>query len=160
MNIEAWLEQLRLPREAYRVVSMLPLVYVAWADGKVQKAERTMILDIARSRGLLEHGGDAALERWLEVRPGKAQLEADLGMLNELARSDEQLAAGYDADEEQLLLAWCQDVADAAGGLLGLRSARRAEETAALKTIAAALDLRGAKQWRAKLTVGADWSRA
>lgn len=158
MNIEAWLRELKLPREAYRVVSLLPLVYVAWADGKVQKAERTMILGIARSRGLLEHGGDAALERWLTVRPGKSQLEADLRMLNELARSDEPMGAEFDADEEQLLLAWCQDVADAAGGLLGLRSARRAEEAAALKTIAAALDLRGAKQWRATLAVGADWS--
>ena len=67
MNIEKWLQELKVPREAYRVVSLLPLVYVAWADGKVQKAERDVILRIAREQGLLDHGGDAALERWLTV---------------------------------------------------------------------------------------------
>ena len=151
MNIEAWLKELGVPHEAYRIVSLLPLVYVAWADGKIQKAERTLILDIARSRGLLDHGGEEALERWLEEPPTKSQLKADIAMLNELSRSHRDIANEFDADEEQLLLAWCQDVADAAGGLLGLRSARRSEEADALKTIAAALDMRNAKQWRARL---------
>ena len=36
MDIDGWLKELRVPREAYRVVSLLPLVYVAWADGKIQ----------------------------------------------------------------------------------------------------------------------------
>jgi hypothetical protein len=72
-------------------------------------------------------------------------------VLNELARSDRAWAADFDADGEQLLLAWCQDVADAAGGLLGLRSARRDAEHDALKVIASALEIRSAKQWRAVL---------
>jgi hypothetical protein len=95
MDMEGWLRELRVPREAYRVVSLLPLVYVAWADRKLQEE--------------------------------------------------------FGADEEQLLLAWCQDVADAAGGLLGLKSARTDAENAALKTIAGALDVRNATQWRAAL---------
>jgi hypothetical protein len=37
------------------------------------------------------------------------------------------------------------------GGLLGLRSARHDAEHAALKTIAAAVDVRNAKHWRAFL---------
>ena len=149
MNVEAWLEEMHVPRDAYRVVALLPLVYVAWADGHIQPAERELILRIARERGLLEHGGDDALERWLSDRPSRAQLRADLEALNELAHSDRAFAREFDADEEQLLLAWCQDVADAAGGFLGLRSARRDAELDALKTIAAALDLQGAKQGRA-----------
>jgi hypothetical protein len=149
VNLETWLKELGVPHEAYRIVSLLPLVYVAWADGKIQKPERTLIVGIARDRGLLAHGGQEALERWLEEPPTRSQLKADIAMLNELARSPH--AVDFDADEEQLLLAWCQDVADAAGGLLGLRAARRDAEADALKTIAAALDMRNAKQWRAKL---------
>ena len=61
------------------------------------------------------------------------------------------LGGDTDADSEQLMIAWCQDVADAAGGLLGLRSARHDAEHAALKTIAAAVDVRNAKHWRAFL---------
>lgn len=152
MNIDGWLRDLKVPREAYRVVSLLPLVYVAWADGKIQKAERDTILRIARENGLLAHGGEEALARWLSDPPTRQQLQTNLAALNELARSDRAgLTGAAGADEEQLLLAWCQDVADAAGGMLGFGQARNAAETAALKTIAAALDMRNASQWRATL---------
>ena len=151
MDLEGWLKDLRVPREAYRVVSLLPLVYVAWADGKIQKGERDLILQIARERGMLDHGGEDTLSRWLSEPPSKQQLRTDLAALNELARSDRKLQEEFGADEEQLLLAWCQDVADAAGGLLGLKSARTDAENAALKTIAGALDMRNATQWRAAL---------
>jgi hypothetical protein len=152
MNIERWLEELQVPREAHRVVSLLPLVYVAWADGGIQAGERTLILRIAGERGLLEHGGAEALERWLTDPPGKERLRADMAVLNDLAHNGHGLSMELGADELQLMLAWCQDVADAAGGLLGLRSARRAAELDALKTIAAALDMGGARQWRAALS--------
>jgi hypothetical protein len=152
VNINVWLEELGVPREAYRVVSLLPLVYVAWADGRVQTTERNLITRIAREKGLLEHGGAEALDRWLTEPPTKDQLRKDILALNELARSDRRWAAEVDVDDEQLLLAWCQDVADAAGGRLGLRSARSEAELDALKTIVATLDIGGAKQWRAALT--------
>lgn len=152
MDVERWLEGLRVPREAYRVVTLLPLVYVAWADGRIQPAERSLIMRIAGECGLLANGGAEALDFWLAEPPTREQLRADLAVLNELARGDRGLATGFGADEHQLLLAWCQDVADAAGGFLGLRSARRDAELDALKTIAAALDLRGARQWRAALS--------
>jgi hypothetical protein len=151
MDIDGWLKEQRVPREAYRVVALLPLVYVAWADGKLQKSERDVIVRIARERGMLEHGGEDALSRWLSEPPSKQQLKSDLAALNELARSDRGMSEEFGADEEQLLLAWCQDVADAAGGLLGLGRARTDAETAALKTIAGALDMRNARQWRAAL---------
>ncbi|HET9694290.1 MAG TPA: hypothetical protein VFP48_07885 [Steroidobacteraceae bacterium] len=151
MDIEGWLRELKVPREAYRVLSLMPLVYVAWSDGKIQNAERELILRIAREQGLLNDGGEDTLQRWLSDPPSRQQLKANLAVLNELARHDRRLAEGFGADEEQLLLAWCQDVADAAGGLLGLRKPRSEAETAALKTIAAALDMRNARQWRAAL---------
>ena len=151
MDMEGGLKELRVPRAAYRVVSLLPLVYIAWADGRIQRSERDLILHIARERGMLDHGGEDALSRWLSEPPSKQQLQADLAVLNELARSDRKLQEEFGADEEQLLLAWCQDVADAAGGLLGLKSARTDAENAALKTIVGALDMRNATQWRAAL---------
>jgi len=149
VNIDSWLKELKVPREAYRVVSLLPLAYVAWADGKIQKAERDLIMRIAKERGLLDHGGAEALERWLSEPPSKAQLKKDLGVLNELARDERLMGDELGADQVQLLLAWCQDVADAAGGLLGLKKARTDGEMAALKTIASTLDVRSARQWRA-----------
>ena len=151
MKIDSWLAELGVPRDAYRVVMLLPLVYVAWADGKIHSSERSLILSIARDRGLLENGGQEALERWLSEAPSKAQLRSNLALLNELGRSHERIADEFGADELHLLLAWCQDVADAAGGMLGLRKARHDGELAALRDIAAALDVRSAKNWRAAL---------
>ena len=146
MNIDKWLADLKVPREAYRVVMLLPLVYVAWADGKMHKTERRLILNIAKDKGLLEHGGDAALERWLTEPPSKSQLQGDLQILHELTRSADDIAKDFGADEQQQLLAWCQEVADTAGSLLGLSSPRAESERAALETIATALDVGDTQQ--------------
>ena len=51
MKIDAWLAELKIPRENYRLVMLLPMVYVAWADGRIQSAERKLILQIASDRG-------------------------------------------------------------------------------------------------------------
>jgi hypothetical protein len=147
VKIDTWLAELKIPREAYRLVTVLPLVHVAWADGKIQRQERKLILQIAAERGLLENGGRETLEHWLSVAPSAAQVRNDLAILNELARTRGDIANEFDADSLQMLLAWCQDVADAAGGLLGLVPPRRDTEHAALKSIATALDIRSAKGW-------------
>ena len=127
--------------------SGLPLVHVAWADGRIQPAERKVILGVAEQRGLLANGGRATLELWLSTPPSSDQLHKDLRCLNALSRARGGLADEFDQDTLQLLLAQCQDVADAAGGLLGLVPARREAELAALKEIAAALDINDAKRW-------------
>jgi hypothetical protein len=73
-----------IPRENYRLVMMLPMVYVAWADGRIQAAGRKMLLQIAADRGLLENGGRGTLEHWLSIAPSAARLQTDLAVLNEL----------------------------------------------------------------------------
>lgn len=111
-----------------------------------------MILQIADDRGLLEKGGRETLEQWLSIAPSAARLQTDLTVLNELCSSRSKTDDEFDADCSQLLIAYCQDVADAAGGLLGLKSARHDSEQAALKMIATALDIGNARNWRARLS--------
>lgn len=130
---------------------MLPTVYVAWADGRIQDKESKVIMRIAEEHGLLANGGHATLEQWLTVPPTEEQLKADLRLVNQLCSNDGRFGSEFDADCEGLLLAWCQDVADAAGGLLGLRSPRQSAEAAALQKIASALEIGRARQWRALL---------
>jgi hypothetical protein len=151
MSIEVWLKELRIPRDSYRLIMVLPLVYVAWVDGKIQEKERKVILRIAEEHGLLANGGHAVLDHWLAVPPTEEQLKADLRIVNQLCNSHGRFGGEFDADCETLMLAWCQDVADAAGGLLGLRSARGPAEVEALRKISAALDIGRARQWRAFL---------
>jgi hypothetical protein len=151
MKLESWLAELKIPRDNHRLVMLLPMVYVAWADGRIQARERSLIVKIAEDHGLLENGGRSTLERWLSVPPTESQLKTDLSLINELCRADATMADDFDADCAQMLIAYCQDVADAAGSLLGFTSARSDTENTALKTIAAALEMHRAKNWRARL---------
>jgi len=63
VKIDAVLEELKIPREVYRVIMLMPLVYVAWADGKILSPERKFIMSIAEERGLLDYGVRGCLER-------------------------------------------------------------------------------------------------
>ena len=149
MDIAASLEALGVDRDSYRVIALLPLVYVAWADGKVQARERAAILRIAEERGWLAGKGRAILDGWLAEAPSEAQLAAGIALLNHLARERGELADSLDADDLHLLLLHCKDVAEAAGGFFGLREAQSAEELSALEAIAGTLDIKSAKRWRA-----------
>lgn len=149
LDVAAAMEQLGVDREAYRVLGLLPLVYVAWADGKVQRAERETILRAAGELGWLADGGQAALERWLTERPTEAQLRTGIALLNHLSKARAAGGEHFDADDLHHLLLLCKDVADSAGGFLGLGSAQSAEEVTALEAIAEALDIKNARGWKA-----------
>jgi hypothetical protein len=147
MDLEATLKELGVDKSAAKVVGLLPLVYVAWADGKIQKAERESILHAAKEMGWLEGGGDAVLERWLTTRPTESQLKTGIALLNHLAK--DKTHDDLDADDLQMLLLLCKDVADSAGSFLGIGRAQSREEIAALESIALSLDIKSAKGWRA-----------
>ena len=46
------IEQLGLSGDSARILDVLPLVHVAWADGRVQKAERAAVLAVLEARGI------------------------------------------------------------------------------------------------------------
>ncbi len=147
MDVDAALKELGVEKRAARVLGLLPLVYVAWADGKIQRGERESILRAANEMKWLDGGGDAVLERWLTTRPTEAQLKAGVALLNHFAK--DKAHDGLGADDLRMLLLLCQDVADSAGSFLGIGSARSDEEIAALESIALSLDIKSAKGWRA-----------
>jgi hypothetical protein len=147
MDVDAALNELGVDKTAARVIGLLPLVYVAWADGKIQRAERESIRRAAEKMGWLEGGGADVLERWLTTRPTDEQLKTGVALLNHLAKDKEYDRLG--ADDLRMLLLLCQDVADSAGSFLGIGRARSDEEIAALESIALSLDIKNAKGWRA-----------
>src|SRR5688500_14013322 len=103
---------LGLDRKNHRAVALLPLVEVAWADGRVQRAEKKLIGEIARRYGV--EPGDAWLQRWLAKRPSPTTfLAARTVLLALMARSGRSdVKAPDDLDE---LLDLCVGVAEAAG---------------------------------------------
>ncbi len=122
-----------------RVIALLPLARVAWADGGVQPAERTAILTIARQGGFVDDETARTLEGWLTNAPSDAYFARGSTVIVALAKRGGGLDSGLDASTVEAVLGYCEVVARAAGGLFGLAFAVNAAERQALADIAEAL---------------------
>jgi tellurite resistance protein len=136
-ELTATLESLGLGRENHRAVVLLPLIEVAWADGRVQTAERLRIVQIARKYGI--DGKSEWLARWLRRRPShKTFLAARTALLDLMARSGHHNEPISSLDD---LLNLCVWIAEAAGGLFGLAFTVERSERECIEQIAASLAL-------------------
>ena len=71
------LAELGIGPETWAAVSLVPLVEVAWASGRVEPKERMAVMSAAESNGVVSGSpGHALLESWLEHRPDGRLLEA------------------------------------------------------------------------------------
>lgn len=112
------LVELNVKPETVAALAAVPLVEVAWADGRIDPAEREAVLKHANSLGIVpgsvEH---ELLERWLTHRPEPSLLlawQACLQGLCEALTPEERPLL-----KEELLHA-TRSTAEAAGGFLGL----------------------------------------
>lgn len=137
---------LGLDEQSLPAVALLPLVEVAWADGRIQKAERTLILDVARERGGLSPDGEALLETWLRYRPSDRYLNQGRQVLAALAHRGHG-EGGVTARTLEEVVALCSEVAEAAGGVFGRIGAIDPAEKAAINEIASALSLTRRPSW-------------
>jgi hypothetical protein len=103
--------------------AVLPLVEVAWADGRVDPDERWRVLEAATRHGVeLGRPAHALLESWLERRPADALFRAWH------RHAAEDGAPG--AAQSRALVESAASVASAAGGLLGFGPISRSERSA------------------------------
>jgi hypothetical protein len=100
----------------------LPLVEIAWADGAVDAEERWRVLASATAFGLeLGRPAHAQLELWLSRRPPEVLFRSWYEFAERRLRRPDA------ADRARRLLDGVKDVAESAGGLLGLWPVSRAE---------------------------------
>jgi len=125
------LEQLGFTGDSARVLDLLPLVHVAWVDGKVDRRERAAVLAVVDHRGIPKDS-DACLlvESLLEERPSETFMAESLALVSELAAS-----RGNDGTK---LVELCADVAEASGGLFGFGKRVDDAEYALIRRIAEA----------------------
>jgi hypothetical protein len=126
-----------LTPETVLALVLVPLLMVAWADGKIDLREREALLKAAAERGVapgsLPH---QMLQKWLEHRPDSGLFEAwkryaraVWGTLGETQRRDVQVR----------MIDLARGVAEAAGGFLGLGSKISDVERAVLDEVEAEL---------------------
>jgi hypothetical protein len=131
------LADLGIDEQSVRVLPLLPLIQVAWADGEIQAGERTLIETLAVERFELNDEGHRVLGNWMRYPPTPSYLERGRLALLAVAQSDD---SGLDADDLPDVVALAKKVARSAGGLFGIGSISRSEAEA-LDEIAKALKI-------------------
>jgi hypothetical protein len=102
------LKHLGVDRNNYKVLKLLPLVYVAWATGAIQKARRERILQLANGLGVGVRG-EAVLREWLRAPPTAQYFREGFQELLRLARAPDEWE--FDLDELQMLVAQAEAIA-------------------------------------------------
>ena len=118
------------------LVALLPLVQVAWCDGKVQRSERKIILEAADSMASMDAESKAVLDRWLTQDPGFSAHERALRVLTGLSEKSDSRVSVNTLSE---IVGLCHEVASAAGGLLGVAFTIDPREQATIEHIAQVL---------------------
>ncbi len=133
------LEELGYTRDTVSLLHLVPLLNVAWADGKVSNQERDMVLEAARLHGLdADNSAYRQLLDWLENRPSQEFFEHTLRIILDLLETTGPSDGKID---RQTLLDLSTRIAAASGGILGLGKISGEEQTA-LDRLAAALENR------------------
>jgi hypothetical protein len=117
-------------------LALVPLVEVAWADGRIDSREREAILKAAQASGVeSDSPGYGLLGGWLSVRPESSLRELWMQYTRSLCETlDAAARRALKAD----ILGRARQVAEAAGGFLGLGSKVSAAEEAVLTELARA----------------------
>ena len=93
---------------------MLPLIKVAWADGRITKRERQLIFDSLFDLGVEPTNDNLQLLlKWLELKPEDEFFEASMAKLR---TGLEKLGPDARSDKKYSLLSRCTLVAEASGG--------------------------------------------
>jgi hypothetical protein len=121
------------------VLPLVPIVEMAWAEGGVTAAERTLLVTLARSRGIAEGSpADRQLSEWLSRQPSPAVFERATRLIRAMLDTGSPAGGTLTADE---LIKYSESIAAASGGILGLGKVS-ADERATLARIVAALKTR------------------
>jgi tellurite resistance protein len=144
--LERILNDLGLTPATYRCLMLLPLVYVAWADGTVQNVERDLIVDFASRRLHLTPQTSAVLENWLKEPPSRSYVERGLAGLLGIALDEQMLEV--DLDELPDLILHAEALAAATAEALNDPTSVTPEEEEALAEIARLLQVDSGMPWK------------
>jgi hypothetical protein len=134
------LRELGFTPETVTLLPLVPIVQMAWAEGGVTAAERKLVVDLARKRGIGEGSpADRQLSDWLDRQPGRDVFSGALRLIAAMTSTGSGAAADFAGAD---VIASAEAIASASGGLLGIGKVS-AEERALLSQIQSAFSAKG-----------------
>jgi hypothetical protein len=132
------LAALNIESDTWAAVSLVPLVEVAWADGKIDEQERRAVLSAAEANGISAGSpSHELLESWLARRPDARLLGVWAEYIVGLCAN---LSSGEKAAVREKIIGRAREVAKAAGGFLGLGAKISSEEEVILSKLEEAFE--------------------
>jgi hypothetical protein len=139
------LQRLGIQPSDYRVLKLLPLIYVAWADGKMEGVEKERIHSFAARRYELSAAATAVLSGWLASAPTHAYIMEGLRDIYFLAKAPDDMEVDF--SELPALLSYAEGVARSTAVALDQPSTVSPAEEAALEEIARELGIDHGESW-------------
>lgn len=144
-RLRASLKHLKLDDSNYKVLKLLPLVYVAWADGRISKEQEEKLIELAHDHFQIGKRGEELLRTWIEKRPSAEYIQEGLHEILLLAYAPDEW--GFEVDELQGLLMHAEEIARYSADALASPSAVGEKEKAALQKIAHELSVDDGETW-------------
>ncbi len=121
---------------ALAALGLIPLVEVAWADGRISPGESTAALTAAVGMGVTEGSqAYALLEKWLKTRPSPGAVAAWKEYVKALVKS---WGRERTREIQKAIIGRAAGVAQSAGGILGLGNKVSVKEQAVLDELESA----------------------
>jgi hypothetical protein len=148
-RMQATLRHLGIDASNYKVLKLLPLVYVGWTSGKISPEREERLLDLAHHHFDVGEAGVRVLKGWLHQRPNRAYFTEGLRDVVLLARASDE--GEFDVSELPGLLAYSEAIARTTAAAMDAPTSVTEAEEDALADVAAALGVEDGESWGALL---------
>jgi hypothetical protein len=146
-RLKKTLHHLGINPSNYKVLKLLPLVYVAWTSGAISPEREERLVDLAHNHFAIGEAGEHILRGWLRERPDNAYFREGLRDLVFLARAPDE--GEFALDELAGLLAYSEAIARTTADAMDAPTAVTAAEEVALAEIAQHLAVEDGESWAA-----------
>lgn len=139
------IQHLGISPSDYRVLKLLPLIYVAWADGKMGEVRSERIHSFASRHFELSAHAMAVLEGWLKAPPSSSYVQEGLRDIFLLAQARDD--GEFDFSELPSLISYAEGIARSTAEALDEPSAVTPQQELALEEIAKELHIDHGESW-------------
>jgi len=148
-RMQQTLHRLGLGPSSYKVLKLLPLVYVAWSTGTIAAERVERLVDLAHNHFAIGPDGERVLRSWLTQRPDAKYFREGLHDILLLAHAPDEWA--FEVDELAGLLAYSEAIARTTAAAMDAPSSVTPEQERALAEVARELEVNDGESWAALL---------